>query len=390
MITIFNGRSRGLGSQDTQDIYVQISVKLRNYLHLFKGAKLNVFLAIALHSDTHGWSWPSTRTLHRETGLSGDTLFRALAELCELKIEGHRVLLRKQGRRTTNQYSSNNYLIFPTEEEISKYETPYLFSLNPHDDNGEQVSQGNTAVPQKSDTGQTQLERPARRTLPITTSSSNSKFRLEDIRKYAWSCEGIRNPDGWSITAQRSGEADELIEEFLNKRTRVRSGNLPPGPFETACRAVELAMSVNEISLAEAIARLREASSPTPGVSTTEVALTWGKILAAVKNRLQTESFETWFDPIRCEGIDGASRIVFLWAPNQVVRDWIHVNYSNLMDHALGDAGLSGYAIEWVTAGEVHPAFRELDEATVRRVINHFVAERGFKYEVVAANAEVA
>lgn len=388
MITIFNGRSRGLGSQAVKDVYVQVSVGLRKHLHLFKGAKLNLFLAIALHSDIHGWSKPSTRTLRRETGLSPDTIFKTLAELCELEVEGHRVLLRKGVRRTGGQFSSNNYLIFPTEEEVAKFETPYLFSSGPQ----------NEAVSEKSDMAEVRGEEPLGLE-PIRTDgrlgtsvpvSLKSKFGLADIRKYAWSCEGIRNPDGWSISVQRSGEADELIEAFLWERARVQNDKLPMLPFETACHAVELAMSVNEISLAEAIARLREASSPTPGASSAEAALTWAKVLASIEGKIQKEALETWFNPVQCEGIDGANRIVFLWAPNQVVHDWIRVNYSNLMDQALGETGLSGYAIEWVTAGEVNPAFRGLDEATVQRVINYFVTERGCKYELAQANEEVA
>ncbi len=388
MITIFNGRSRGLGSQPLKDIYVQVSVDLRKYLHLFKGAKLNVFLAIALHGDSQGWSKPSTRTLRRETGLSSDTIFRTLAELCELVVEGHRVLLRKGVRRPGGQFSSNNYLIFPTEEEVAKFETPYLFPSSPQ----------NEAVSEKSDMAQIRNEQspssePKQTDSRVAATGSvslKSKFGLEDIRKYAWSCEGIRNPNGWSIAAQRSGEADELIEEFLKERTRVRNDNPLPDPFETACSAVELAMSVNEISLVEAIARLREASSPTPGTSAAEAAFTWEKVLASIENKIQKEAFESWFTYVRCEGIDGTNRMVFLRAPNQVVRDWIQGNCSTLMDQALSAIGLSGYAIEWVTSSEVHPAFRELDEATVQRVINHFVTERGFKYEVAAATAEVA
>lgn len=386
MITIFNGRSRGLGSQSAKDVYVQVSVGLRKHLHLFKGAKLNLFLAIALHSDIHGWSKPSTRTLRRETGLSPDTIFKTLAELCELEVEEHRVLLRKGVRRTGGQFSSNNYLIFPTEEEVAKFETPYLFLS----------SFQNEAVSEKSDMaeirGEEQLGSEPIRTHGrlAGTVSHKSKFGLADIRKYAWSCEWIRNPDGWSITAQRSGEADDLIDAFLSERARVQNDNLPILPFETACHAMELAMSVNDISLAEAIARLREASSPTPGNSSDEAALTWGKVLASIEGKIQKEAIETWFNCVRCGGIDGANRIVFLWAPNQAVRDWIRVNYSNLMDQALGETGLSGYAIEWVTSGEVHPAFRGLDESAVQQVINYFVKERGCKYELAEAKAEVA
>src|SRR5688572_1831294 len=125
MISVFNGRSRSLGAENSEEVHVQVSVALRKHLHLFKGAKLGVFMAIALHSDKHGWSKPSTRVLKRETGFNPDTIFKALAELCELQVEGHRVLLRKGVRRSGGQFSSNNYLIFPTKAEIEKYETPY-------------------------------------------------------------------------------------------------------------------------------------------------------------------------------------------------------------------------------------------------------------------------
>ena len=74
----------------------------------------------------------------------------------------------------------------------------------------------------------------------------------------------------------------------------------------------------------------------------------WDNVLRAIRTRLQGESFETWFKPIRFEGIDNARRLVRLRAPNQVVRDWVRVNYANLMDQSLGEFSLGGYSVDWV------------------------------------------
>src|SRR5687767_4131779 len=74
----------------------------------------------------------------------------------------------------------------------------------------------------------------------------------------------------------------------------------------------------------------------------------WDNVLRAIKTKLQGESFETWFNPIRFEGIDQARRLIRLRAPNQVVRDWVKVNYANLMAQSLGELSLGGYAVDWV------------------------------------------
>jgi len=74
----------------------------------------------------------------------------------------------------------------------------------------------------------------------------------------------------------------------------------------------------------------------------------WDDVLRAIRTKLQGESFETWFKPIRFEGIDNARRLVRLRAPNQVVRDWVRVNYANLMDQSLGEFSLGGYSVDWV------------------------------------------
>ena len=126
MISIFNGRKRTLGGETSQ-VYAQVGVKFRDHLHLFKGAKLGVFLAIALHADGDGWAWPSYRLLARETGYNKDTIARALSDLCDLAIEGNRVLLRRRTYNVdTKKLESNRYLIFPTADDVAKHEVADL------------------------------------------------------------------------------------------------------------------------------------------------------------------------------------------------------------------------------------------------------------------------
>jgi hypothetical protein len=122
MITFFNGRRRGLGENPSPQVYAQIDASFREYLHILKGAKLAVFLAIALHSNEDGWSWPSYETLSRETGYDLHTIRTALTELCSLEINGQRLLLRYQPAGERGRFESNRYLLFPTPEEVRQYE----------------------------------------------------------------------------------------------------------------------------------------------------------------------------------------------------------------------------------------------------------------------------
>jgi hypothetical protein len=121
MIQIFNGRGRALG-QDAQDaVYLQVSVRLREHLHHFKGARLGVFLAIALHSNAEGWAWPSLAALKAETGYNVQTISQALSDLCVLTIDGERVLLAVQQRTAHGTFAANRYLLFPSDADVARY-----------------------------------------------------------------------------------------------------------------------------------------------------------------------------------------------------------------------------------------------------------------------------
>ncbi|MEK6280684.1 MAG: chromosomal replication initiator protein DnaA [Acidobacteriota bacterium] len=78
----------------------------------------------------------------------------------------------------------------------------------------------------------------------------------------------------------------------------------------------------------------------------------WDSVLLSIKTKLQHESFETWFNPIRFEGIDKSQRLIRLRAPNPVVRDWVRVNYAHLIDQSFGELSLAGYSVDWALTEE--------------------------------------
>ena len=73
----------------------------------------------------------------------------------------------------------------------------------------------------------------------------------------------------------------------------------------------------------------------------------WGDILHTLKARINQQTWETWFQPIRFEGLDSAHQLLCLRAPNQVVKDWVVSNYSRLLDQSLSEV-LAGYSVGWV------------------------------------------
>lgn len=123
MFKVFSGAWRGVGEGSTDVRFMQIGFEFRNHLKYFKGASLSVFMGIVLHSDTHGQSYPSYDTLEEETGLSRDTIGRALEHLTTLVIQGQRVLLRYRLRDVASKkfIGGNRYIIFPTVDQIQKY-----------------------------------------------------------------------------------------------------------------------------------------------------------------------------------------------------------------------------------------------------------------------------
>ena len=88
----------------------------------------------------------------------------------------------------------------------------------------------------------------------------------------------------------------------------------------------------------------------------------WDNILHAVEKRLNRQSFETWFRPIRFEGFDDSEQVLHLRAPNQVVKDWVSTNYSDVLVESLGELNLAEYHVDWLVEDEDNHTPEKLSE----------------------------
>ena len=78
----------------------------------------------------------------------------------------------------------------------------------------------------------------------------------------------------------------------------------------------------------------------------------WNDILLAVEKRLNRQSFETWIRPIHFEGFDEAGHVLYLRAPNHVVKDWVSSNYSDVLDASLSELNMTEYELNWTVEEE--------------------------------------
>jgi chromosomal replication initiator protein len=78
----------------------------------------------------------------------------------------------------------------------------------------------------------------------------------------------------------------------------------------------------------------------------------WSNILHAIEKRLNRQSFETWFRPIRFDGCDDSEQVLHLRAPNQVIKDWVSSNYSEVLDESLEELNLADYHVDWMIEDE--------------------------------------
>jgi chromosomal replication initiator protein len=83
-------------------------------------------------------------------------------------------------------------------------------------------------------------------------------------------------------------------------------------------------------------------------MSTSVETNVWGKILHSLKGRLNQQTLDTWFSPIRFESLDSSQHVIRLRAPNQVVKDTVVSNYGNVLAESLNELRLSSYSVGWV------------------------------------------
>jgi len=74
----------------------------------------------------------------------------------------------------------------------------------------------------------------------------------------------------------------------------------------------------------------------------------WDGILESLRNKLNNETFETWFALLEFRGIDYSNSTIHLCAPNEVVRGWVTTNFTSLLGLVLKEASLPGFSVHWV------------------------------------------
>ena len=101
----------------------------------------------------------------------------------------------------------------------------------------------------------------------------------------------------------------------------------------------------------------------------------WSDLLHAVEKRLNRQSFETWFRPIKFDGCDNSEQVLHLRAPNQVVKDWVSSNYSEVLDESLEELNLAEYHVDWMVEDEQNAANQTVAEESEGQGIDYRLPE---------------
>lgn len=119
MIYIFAGRSHGLGSGVSSELFFKIQIKFCDYLPMFTGATLKVLLALASYIDDKGYCYPPLEAIASKTGLNPQTVSDAVTRLSEMTLEGAPVLLALQAQEAPGRFANNRYILFPSLDDIA-------------------------------------------------------------------------------------------------------------------------------------------------------------------------------------------------------------------------------------------------------------------------------
>ncbi len=77
----------------------------------------------------------------------------------------------------------------------------------------------------------------------------------------------------------------------------------------------------------------------------TNVAV-WNDVLGLIEPRLSGDVFKTWFKPVECERFEDSGRKITLRA-GHVVKDWVSMYYTDMIQSCLEELGHQEFSIEW-------------------------------------------
>ena len=78
----------------------------------------------------------------------------------------------------------------------------------------------------------------------------------------------------------------------------------------------------------------------------------WDTVLLSLKTKLNQQTLDTWFQPIKLDRFDASLRVITLRAPNQVFKDWVVAHYSSMIHDSLKKLQLDDYTLTWLIDGD--------------------------------------
>lgn len=87
----------------------------------------------------------------------------------------------------------------------------------------------------------------------------------------------------------------------------------------------------------------------------------WSDCQRAFEDRLDGQTFATWFRPLRFERVDHCQHLVYLRAPNHIVRDWVVSKYAHVIEQSFEEMKIGGYQIKWSISDQPSLMFEPTD-----------------------------
>ena len=162
---------------------------------------------------------------------------------------------------------------------------------------------------------------------------------------------GVKNPGGYIRF---------LLENDASIPTQYFKRDISDSHAQAADPEADSASNVIPLSVAQRLTTAPADSSRPLGPSTaicperekrrteSPYSSLWEEVSENIGERIQTQSFETWFEPLFILEV-GKTSVVFD-APDQLVADWVEENYIGLLTSALKTAGIFDRSISIETS----------------------------------------
>ena len=193
-------------------------------MQISSNAKL-IYMALLSYAWTNQSCYPGLATLCRDVSLSDKTVTKAITELCEASL----LEVKRRGQGKTNLYILKE---FEAAESQNRRKSDSRIGAQNRRNSDSGTGETPKLKPEKlrfSKEKRKEKDLEEKDTLTSRHASRagvgvGSKFSLEVCRRYGEHLrkkgEGITNPGGYATAIYRTGEADALIEQFLNYQLR--------------------------------------------------------------------------------------------------------------------------------------------------------------------------